>query len=267
MKDAKATRSGKLNEDSIEQPAWAFERAASEFTEGAVRMEDAAAKVTDQAVGASFEMVQRTAKTAQHMLECGAKLTGQMTERSVDQFGRGFGFSGEGAQKVAQTSSHNIEALVRSGMVFSEVTRGLFEEWADIARARMDRGFDRISRVWLCRTPQDFAALQSEVLRDNMETLLGYAWKAGEHSARLAEKAEQRFGSGDEVTTSRQDALGGQIQMAQGRPAHRASRAKSAHKRSALVGKATSRTAQGRPTHRVARAKSATTARRRRRSR
>jgi hypothetical protein len=43
MKDAKGTRSGKLNEDSIEQPAWAFERAASEFTEGAVRMEDAPA--------------------------------------------------------------------------------------------------------------------------------------------------------------------------------------------------------------------------------
>jgi hypothetical protein len=241
MKDAKGTQSGKLNEDSIEQRARAFERTASEFTEGAVRMEDAAAKVTDRAMGASFEMIQRNAKMAQYMVECGAKLTGRMTERSVDQLGRGFGFSGEGAQKAAQASSHNIEALVRSGTAFGEVTRRLFEEWADIARARMDRGFDRISRVWLCRTPQDFAALQSEVLRDNMETLLSYACKAGEHSARLAEKAERRFGSADEVKISRQDALGEQTRTTQGRPAHRAARAKSAHKRSALVGKTSTR--------------------------
>src|SRR5258705_737215 len=195
MKDVKASRSGKVTEDSIEQAARASERTANEFAEGASRVKDAAARASDQAMRASVEMIQRNAETFQHTLQCGAKLAAQMTERSADQFGRAIGFSGEGAQKAAQKSSHNIEAIVQSGMILSEITQRLSEEWADIARARMDRGFDRIDALLQCRTPQDFTALQSELLRDNMETFLGYAHKPVEHSARLVDKAKQRFGN------------------------------------------------------------------------
>ena len=147
---------------------------------------------------ASVEMIQRNAETVQHTLQCGAKLAARMTERSADQFGRTIGLSGEGAQKAAQKSSHNIEAIVQSGTVLSEITQRLFEEWADITRARMDRVFDRMEALLQCRTPQDFAAVQSELLRDNMESFLGYARKVGEHSARLADEAKQRFASAAE---------------------------------------------------------------------
>ena len=241
MKDVKATRSGKVTEDSIEQAARASERTASEIAEGASRVKDAAARASDQAMRASVEMIQRNAETFQHTLQCGAKLAAQMTERSADQFGRAIGFSGEGAQKAAQKSSHNIEAIVQSGTILSEITQRLSEEWADIARARMDRGFDRIDALLQCRTPQDFAALQSELLRDNMETLLGYARKAGEHSARVTDEAKKRFGSVAEVMASRQHAVRGHGQTAQRKPAHQMARRKSAHKRSARVGKATAR--------------------------
>ena len=241
MKDVKATRSGKVTEDSIEQAARASERTASEIAEGASRVKDAAARASDQAMRASVEMIQRNAETFQHTLQCGAKLAARMNERSADQLGRAIGFSGEGAQKAAQKSSHNIEAIVQSGTILSEITQRLSEEWADIARARMDRGFDRIDALLQCRTPQDFAALQSELLRDNMETLLGYARKAGEHSARVTDEAKKRFGSVAEVMASRQHAVRGHGQTAQRKPAHQMARRKSAHKRSARVGKATAR--------------------------
>jgi ribosome biogenesis protein Nip4 len=113
MKDVKATRSGKVAEDSIEQAARASERTAREFAEGASRMKDAAVRASDQAMRASVEMVQRNAETVQHTLLRGAKLAAQMTERSAEQLGRAIGFSGEGAQKAAQKSSHNIEGIAR----------------------------------------------------------------------------------------------------------------------------------------------------------
>ena len=56
--------------------------------------------------------------------------------------------------------------------VLSETTKHLFEEWTDIGRARIERGFGRIEAFLQCRTPQDFAALQGELLRDNMETVV-----------------------------------------------------------------------------------------------
>ena len=73
-------------------------------------------------------------------------------------------------------------AMVQSGTVLSETTKHLFEEWADIGRARIERSFGRIEAFLQCRTPQDFAALQGELLRDNMETVFSYARKAREHS-------------------------------------------------------------------------------------
>jgi hypothetical protein len=129
-----------------------------------------------------------------------------------------------------------LDAMVQSGTLLSETAKHLFEEWADIGRARIARGFDRIDAFLQCRTPQDFAALQGELLRDNMETLVGYARKVREHSVRLADEAERRFGNLAEVMTSLPGLPGealGQGQTTQRRPSHRAARRKSAHKRSA----------------------------------
>src|SRR5262249_59442037 len=126
--------------DPIEQAARASERTANELAEGASRAKDAAARAGDQAMRASVDMIQRNAETVQHTLACGAKLAARMTERSADQFGRAIGFSGEGAQKAAHKSSHNLEAIVQSGTVLTEITHHLCEEWVDIARSRMARG-------------------------------------------------------------------------------------------------------------------------------
>jgi Phasin protein len=140
-----------------------------------------------------------------------------------------------------------LDAIVQSGTVLSETAKHLFEEWADIGRARIERGFGRIEAFLQCRTPQDFAALQGELLRDNMETVVSYARKAREQSARLADEAERRFGSLAEVMTSRPGEIWGQGQMAQRRPSHRAARRKSAHKRSAPAAGATAK--RRRPSH------------------
>src|SRR5260370_3603960 len=181
--------------DPVGHGGRASERTASELAEGASRVKDAAARASDQAMRASVEIMQRNAETVQHTLACGAKMAARMTERSADQCGRAIGFSGEGAQRAAQRSSRNLEAIVQSGAVLTELTQRLCEEWVEIARARMDRGFDRIDAFLQCRTPQDFAALQSDLLRDNLETFLGYARKAGEHSARLGDEARLRVGT------------------------------------------------------------------------
>ena len=118
----KPSQSGNVAEennpmDPIERAAWASERTAN-----ASRVKDAAARASDQAVRASVEIIQRNAETVQHTLQCGAKLAARMTERSAEQLGRAIGFSGDGAQKAAQKSSRNIEAIFQSGTVLTEIT-------------------------------------------------------------------------------------------------------------------------------------------------
>jgi hypothetical protein len=183
-------------------------------------------------------MFQRNAETFQHTIQSSAKLASTMAERSADQFGRAFDFAGGG---VTERSSRNMEAVVQSGTIMAEMMQRICVECGDIARGRIERGFERMGALMQSRTPQDIVALQSEIFRDNVETFLGFARKLGENSTRLAEEAKRRVGSLGEVMTSRPGEVGGQGQTAQGKPAHRAARRKSAHKRSAPVGKATGR--------------------------
>ena len=140
-----------------------------------------------------------------------------------------------------------LAATVQSGTVLSETAKHLFEEWAEIGRARIERGFGRIETFLQCRTPQDFAALQGELLRDNMETVVSYARKARELSTRLADEAERRFGSLAEVMTSLPGEVWGQGQTTRHRPSNQAARRKSAHKRSAPATRASAK--RRRPSH------------------
>jgi hypothetical protein len=159
-------------------------------------------RASDQALRAGVEMFQRNAEIVQHTLNYTAQLTSAMAERSFNQFGRAFRVSAEHADKGAQRSSSdmegsssNIKAPVQSGTILTELMQRMCEEWGEIVRARMELGFDRMYALMQSRTPQDAAAVQSEMLRDNIETFLGFARKAGECSARFSGEAGRLVGS------------------------------------------------------------------------
>ena len=219
--------------DQTEHAERRSEKMAKQSAEGTSRVKDAAAIASDQAIRTGAEMFHRNAKTFQHTIQSSAKLASTMAERSADQFGRAFDFAGGG---LTERSSRNLEAVVQSGTIMAEMMQRMCVECGDIARGRIERGFERMGALMQSRTPQDIVALQSEIFRDNVETFLGFAQKLGENSIRLAEEAKRRVGGMGEAMMSRPGEVGGQGQTAQGKPAHRAARRKSAHKRSARVG-------------------------------
>jgi hypothetical protein len=178
--------------DQNEQVARASEKTAKEFAEGASRVKEAAARVSDQSMRAGIEMFQRNAETVQHTIQSSAKLASTMAECSADQFGRAFGFS---SGELTERSSRNMEAVVQSGTIVTAMMQRMCVECGDIARARIERGFQRMDALARSRSPQDIVALQSEILRDNLETFFGFARKAGEHSTRLVEDAQRRIES------------------------------------------------------------------------
>jgi hypothetical protein len=170
----------------------AAESVANEFAESASRVKDEATRAGDQAIRTGRGVFERNAETVQHALQSGVKMASAMAERSATQLGRAFDFSGGEAN---ERSSRSIEAVVQSSAMMIVMMQRMHEEWWDMAGARIERGFDRMSAMMQARTPQDIIALQSEMLRDNIETFLGFARKAGEHSTRFAEEAKRRFGT------------------------------------------------------------------------
>jgi hypothetical protein len=168
---------------ALERPAAGdSERAAKAFAEGVSGVKNQVDTASDQAIRAGAGMFQRNAEIVQHTLNYTAQLTSAMAEHSFNQFGRAFRIPAEHADKGVQRSSSNMEgssstikASVRPGTIVTEMMQRMCVECGDIARARIERGFERMGALVRSRSPQDIIALQGEIVRDNLETFLGFA--------------------------------------------------------------------------------------------
>jgi hypothetical protein len=148
--------------------------------------------VSERAARAGTEILQRHAATVQEALQLSAEIAAHLTERSADQFGRVCGIFGEEAHKAAQKSSDNLDAIIQSSSVLAEVTQSISREWVNFTRERMEENLNRFESLLLCRTPQDMTAVQSEFLRDNLESFLQCARRIAETSIQMADEATKR---------------------------------------------------------------------------
>lgn len=127
------------------------------------------------------------------VLQSGAELAARLAERSADQFSRALGLSGEEASQAAQKSSENFDAIMHSSSMLVEVSQNISREWSNFARARMEENVKRFEQLLHCRTPQDFAAVHSELWRDNLESFLQYARRIAETSMQATDAAARRM--------------------------------------------------------------------------
>jgi hypothetical protein len=156
--------------------------------------------VSECAARAGTEIFQRNAETVQEALQSTGEIAARLTETSADQFGRMFGISGEEAHKAAQKSSDNLEAIIQSSSVLAEVIQSISREWANFARERMERNLNRFESLLRCRTPQDVTAVQSEILRDNLESFLQCARRIAKISMQVPDEANKGTPEAAEAT-------------------------------------------------------------------
>jgi hypothetical protein len=140
----------------------------------------------------STDVSERAARAGTEILQRNAEIAARLTERSADQFGRVYGIFGEEVRKAAQKSSDNLDAIIQSSSVLAEVTQSISREWVNFTRERMEQNLNRFESLLRCRTPQDMAAVQSEFLRDNLESFLQCARRIAETSMQMADEATKR---------------------------------------------------------------------------
>jgi len=170
----------------------AVQEAAREGTEQASRIAQVSTDASERVARAGTELLQRNAETIQEALQSSAEIAARLTGRSADQFARVFGISDDEAFKAAQKSSDNLEAIIQSSSVLAGVGQSISREWVNFTRERMEQNFNRFESLLRCRTPQDLAAVQSEFLRDNLESFLQCARRIAEASMQMADEATKR---------------------------------------------------------------------------
>ena len=175
----------------------AGERAAEESTrigqaaaDQTTRVGQAAAEAGEQVAQASANLLKQNVETLQNVWRFGLEAASSAVGRSTEQFGRTLGVSGEGVQQATEAterSARNTQTLLYTGSAAARVMGEMSQEYFQMVRHQLEKNMDHMNELWTCRTPQDFAAVQSDMVRDSVETGLESSRRIADMSLKMAD--------------------------------------------------------------------------------
>lgn len=171
---------------------------ATEAARAAARtVADETANASQHVAHAGAVIAERSTETVQQIMQSTLEMAAQAAERSVEQFVRAFGFSGEQAEETARQSSRNIEAIAETSTVLAQGYQDISREWSNLVQNRFQRNLNGFNELWRCRTLPDLAAVQSRLLRENLELLVNNSRRLAEMSVQVADQATQKIAEED----------------------------------------------------------------------
>jgi phasin family protein len=173
--------------------SYATQEATRKMAEETTRAARTAAEASASATRAGADMVARNTEVVEQAWQSGSEMASQLTERSMDQFARAFGISGEGAQQATQQSARNLESIVQSGTILAGGIQNISREWLAFMQKRMQQNLRRVDALASSRTPQELLAVQSELVRDHLEDFVQSARRVAELSVQMAEEAARKM--------------------------------------------------------------------------
>ena len=166
-------------------------KAADEAVRTARTVTDETALVGEQAARTGADIARRSAETARETLQSGLNTATQSFQRITDQFTQVLGFNGPQAEELARRSSQNLQAVSQASTVMVKGAQDVSREWFNAAQERLTKGMDGLNRLAGTRSVQDFVAVQSDLVRDDLEQVIATNQRLAELSVRVADEAAQ----------------------------------------------------------------------------
>ena len=148
----------------------------------------------DEIARASAHMLQQNAETLQNAWRFGLDMATAVVGRSTDELGRTLGFSGNEAQQAeaqqaAQRSARNAETILYTSTAVTKLVGGVSQEYFGFVRHQIENSMNRMNELWRCRTAQDVAAVQSDLVRETVGSVLDSCRRVADMSLKLADDA------------------------------------------------------------------------------
>jgi phasin family protein len=175
--------------DSSETVHETTRRAADQASQTSRTISDAA----ERTARAGTDAFRRNAETISSTWRNSSEAATRIAERSVDQFSKLFGLTGDTARDTMQRSAGNVQALIESSTFVVDGLQNASGEWMRFMQSRIEENLEHFDEFLGCRTPQECVALQTRMVRDNIEALLHCARRASEVSTKLADDAVRRI--------------------------------------------------------------------------
>ena len=82
-------------------------------------------------------------------------------------------------------SAENVEAVTETGSVLVRGFHDVSREWVELAQQRLQRNAEGLARLAQCRNLQDLAAVQTELVRENLREMIDNTRRISERSVQV----------------------------------------------------------------------------------
>src|SRR3954464_1123607 len=164
-------------------------KAADEAARTARTVADEAGRVGEQTARAGADVFRRGTETARDNLQTGLNTATETFQRMSDQFTKVLGFNGPQWEELARRSSQNLQAVSQASSVLIKGAQEVSHEVLGLVQDRMTKNMDGLNRLAGVRSVQDFVAVQSDIVRDNLQQVIDTNKRIAEVSVRVADEA------------------------------------------------------------------------------
>jgi hypothetical protein len=183
------TAARRASEKTAEQTSRIGQAAAEQTT----RIGQAAAEAGEEVARAGAHLLQQNAETLQNAWRSSLDTATALMGRSTDQLGRTLGLSGNEAEQATERSARNTETILYTSTDATKMMGGMSREYFEFVRHQVENSMDRMNELWRCRTPQDVAAVQSDLVREAVGSVLESSRRMADMSLKLADDAAKHM--------------------------------------------------------------------------
>jgi hypothetical protein len=159
-----------------------------------VEAAEQAAENVANAVRAGADGVQAIARTTQDAVQNGVGTAVDVAQRSMGQLMEVFGLAGQRNGKLAGQVTTPVQAMTESTTLLFRGLQDVSREWLEMSRNMFQTNMEGLNAMARCRSIQDFVAVQSSLIRDNLELTMENGRRLAELSVGVANKAGRRNG-------------------------------------------------------------------------
>lgn len=170
---------------SVEEAKRAESKRAREQVES---VHQVAEDLTDT-VRAGAEGAQTAVRTLQEAMQTSLTTASELARLSTDRTMQLFNPRTADAQSLAEETSRNLQAVAQAGTVLARGIQDGSREWFELSQKRLQMNLDGLRSLAQCRSVPDFMAVQTSLIRDNLEQTLDTSRRMAELTQQLAEEA------------------------------------------------------------------------------
>ncbi|GJD59740.1 phasin family protein [Methylobacterium dankookense] len=139
------------------------------------------------------DLNERAAENTKRIVQRGVETASNQAREAADRFSRTLGYTGEGSDRLARQSKQNMEAVVRCGTVLTQAFQDTSRIWLELSQKQWQRNLDGLNKLARATSVQEFSAIQSELVREGLQSMVQDGKAITETSARAIEEASKTF--------------------------------------------------------------------------